>query len=828
MTDLNPAPTTSDTPPTAIHALTTRGSVIVRFSTARDATLARFSTGEANLTLAVIDGAACLTAVALSPDPADATSACDVDLDMEDTVDLRDGSEHVFAWEFGDFGTRLFLDGYQVYACASNLSPARLIPRVCSADKEPSHALDQGDIRVTSEVNADILTLPTILTSTSTDGTTVLDARAQAPTPKFDITFAGPHLAAHDDRRLATMDEGTIWMRFRVRGPRQYGTILSASRPVTVDGTTADESTREECLSVSIDTTGITYRALVGEQWHVVHAAGSWDDGRWHEVAIRAHRGAIDLDINGWNEVHAPGQFFFAHTGADHLNIGQDTQGVRLMGEVRCGGIAGTSLSDGTVAMLSHRPVLLTTALMDAGYAGSASYRIPSTVLTTRGTLIAGADQRVVISNDAPNHIRFVIRRSEDGGVTWGPLQTVVGFPGEGVDGASVIDSCLVVDRDRERIIVLIDYFPGGIGLPNNEIGLGVDPSGRRLLRWATSRLRDAGLDGRAEGEAHFVLGEDGHVLTLDGEDTPFTVDENGNVWEDTRAAGNIHLKDGICAEESILAMPTSLILEFHSDDDGLTWSAPRPINHMVKEPWMHFMGTTPGAGIQLRRGAHRGRLLMPYYFTGQSLGHYSAGALISDDGGETWRRGGSFNDGRIVGGVEIDPMTFTDDEATTHETTLVEREDGTVLALIRNQNSSGYVARAESRDGGETWGDVWFDDALPEIFSLPAAVAWPTLSEVGEDGTDPVGVLSAPTNRIVFANASQMLPYRGRGVVRVSVDGGKSWAVSRCINPWHYVYQSLVAINSDRIGVVWERETHGVYITILDTRWFEHPAVGS
>ena len=67
---------------------------------------------------------------------------------------------------------------------------------------------------------------------------------------------------------------------------------------------------------------------------------------------------------------------------------------------------------------------------------------------------------------------------------------------------------------------------------------------------------------------------------------------------------------------------------------------------------------------------------------------------------------------------------------------------------------------------------------------------------------------------RVVFANASQMHPYRGRGELRLSEDGGRTWIASRTFNPAHYVYQCMTFLPNGTLGLRWEREMQGLYFT--------------
>lgn len=73
---------------------------------------------------------------------------------------------------------------------------------------------------------------------------------------------------------------------------------------------------------------------------------------------------------------------------------------------------------------------------------------------------------------------------------------------------------------------------------------------------------------------------------------------------------------------------------QFHvqSTDCGVTWSAPRDITEMIgSDNRVAVFGS--GEGIQLRRGAHAGRLVVPGGFQRP----WGNRAFYSDDHGQTW-----------------------------------------------------------------------------------------------------------------------------------------------------------------------------------------------
>lgn len=768
--------------------------------------------------ISIKEDAPLLVAQNLLEDSADANGAKEIALHMEDALGARDGREHDFAITYGSFGSRFYLDGYQCFASATNLGPQRVSEKaaeVCAAQAESSQIYDF--------YYSNHLPNPEEIANSAT--------QAQP-----DIWFAGPTICARDIKRVSCKSSGTLHIQFRLRGPGQHGVLFAAGTAGTVGTKTNLESS--EKISVYAGPEGIKITLIDDETCvkSVIEAAASVDDGEWHDLIIRANRGATDIYVDGYSQSHNIGQFWFANIPElDAVSIGEDLRGVRLMGEARTGGIYFSALTEGQIQRISRVKPLVTTALFDTGYAVSRSYRIPSLVKTHMGTLIAGADQRTSVSNDAPNHINFVIRRSADGGKTWEPLQTVINMPGKNLGklGASAIDSCPVLDPEgkSERINVLIDINPGGIGLTNCKTAVGVDACGRIKLIDRLGGKYAAAMDASAavklpcdsserECATKWLVFPDGSIKNCDLNDDLHNDLRNNSHSNQTCdcSTWNIWKSPEIASEsQPLFAEKTCYIAQIYSDDDGKTWSAPRLIDHMVKEPWMSFAGVCPGNGIVIRHSEkHYGRILVPFYCSGQSKSHYSSGALISDDDGKTWSRGKMINEGRLINGKIVDPVTMQDDDATSSETVFVERKNGDILAFFRNQNRSGCVGKAISHDCGETWSELIFDTSLPEIFSQPSATCFSNENAENAETAD----------CIAFANASQMMPYRGRGVVRFSYDGGQTWAKSVCINPFHHVYQCLSSSNKRTLQLLWERETTGIYITAIDSSLWQQDSL--
>jgi len=212
------------------------------------------------------------------------------------------------------------------------------------------------------------------------------------------------------------------------------------------------------------------------------------------------------------------------------------------------------------------------------------------------------------------------------------------------------------------------------------------------------------------------------------------------------------------------------------SDDDGATWSKPIEITRSVKAPDWTWYATGPGCGIQLRTG----RLLIPCDHAVRGTGMRRSHVIFSDDHGSTWRTGG------ILGDL-------------TNECQVVQRADGSLLLDMRSYHGKNRRAIATSGDGGLTWSDVAFDDALVE----PVCQA---------------SLLRLETGEILFSNPASTR--RERMTVRLSRDDGKAWKSSRVIHEGPSAYSSLTPLPGGRIGCLHERGSAKPYERIVFARF--------
>ncbi|KAB7788696.1 exo-alpha-sialidase [Bifidobacterium leontopitheci] len=186
------------------------------------------------------------------------------------------------------------------------------------------------------------------------------------------------------------------------------------------------------------------------------------------------------------------------------------------------------------------------------------------------------------------------------------------------------------------------------------------------------------------------------------------------------------------------------------STDNGETWSEPKIITDQVtkghENAWRSRFATS-GAGIQLKYGTHKGRLIQQFAVAPVSGNNYAV-SIYSDDHGESWKVGG------VISSTNMD------------ENKVVELSDGSVMVNARPGAGKSFRKVAISKDGGETYGDVKIETQLPDPNNNGHITrAYPNAPE----GSAKAKILlySAPNN-----NKS-----RDNGTVRISFDDGQTWS---------------------------------------------------
>jgi sialidase-1 len=305
---------------------------------------------------------------------------------------------------------------------------------------------------------------------------------------------------------------------------------------------------------------------------------------------------------------------------------------------------------------------------------GYDTYRIPALVVSTQGTILAFCEGRKYGAGDA-GEINILLKRSFDGGRTWGKAQLVV-----------------------------------------------------------------------ADGD-----------MTC-GNPTPVVDRSNGTIW----LAFNKNLGDG--DQELIMeGKAPRTVWMMRSTDDGATWSVPVDITEGVKDPSWTWHSAGPGHGIQTKTG----RLVIPCcYAVGVNFNTddpYHANVIYSDDRGETWKVGGSVEEGGT-------------------ESAIVQTFDG-ALYINSRRTHAAYMELGKSRvyawshDEGNSFADSGSDHTLIDPECQGSLVRFTDAERHDR-------------NRVLFANAAS--EKRNRMTVRLSYDECRTWSVARLLNEGPSAYSDL------------------------------------
>lgn len=363
-------------------------------------------------------------------------------------------------------------------------------------------------------------------------------------------------------------------------------------------------------------------------------------------------------------------------------------------------------------------------------------YRIPALAHLGDGVVVASWDARPGSAADAPNPNSIIQRRSTDNGQTWGPLQIIAaGHP---------------ADSSGPRY---------GYSDPSYV----VDRETGRLFNFFVYS-KDQGFQGSRYGNDD--------------------------------------------ADRQVISSAV-----IHSDDGGLTWTAPRLITDVTKTAngttvdgvYTPVAGdvranfATSGEGIQLRYGAHAGRLLQQ--FAGTVLQpdgsvQIQAYTVYSDDHGDTWQKGQNV-------GVGMD------------ENKVVELSDGRVMLNSRDSSNGRLRKIAISDDGGISYGPVERDAELPDPTNNASLIR---LHPDAAEG-------SAQARKLLFTNSNNGANGdRVNGAARVSCDDGLTWPGLRTLDSGFFAYSSATVLDDGRFGVLWERNyTSDMRFSSFDEAWLNY-----
>lgn len=288
------------------------------------------------------------------------------------------------------------------------------------------------------------------------------------------------------------------------------------------------------------------------------------------------------------------------------------------------------------------------------GAEGYASYRIPSLLVGPRRTLLAFCEGRKGGSSDTGN-IDTVLKRSRDGGATWGPLQVVAD------DGPNTFGNpCPVVDRKTGTIWLLLtrnlgqdteaqirDHTSKG----TREVW--VTQSADDGATWSTpveitSAVKDPDWTWYATGPGVGIQLSTGrllipcdHTTTVGHRMRSHAIysDDHGKTWklggiaeEKTNECQAAELNDGTVLLNMRSYHGKNRRAVARSSDGGLTW-APLELDAALTEP------VCQASLLRYRHSEHRSRNTL-LFSNPASTRRERLTVRMSEDGGRNWSAG--------------------------------------------------------------------------------------------------------------------------------------------------------------------------------------------
>ena len=316
-----------------------------------------------------------------------------------------------------------------------------------------------------------------------------------------------------------------------------------------------------------------------------------------------------------------------------------------------------------------------TAPLTDVYVKGESNYntfRIPSLLLTPKGTLLAFAEARKDSARDG-GHTEIALKRSSDGGKTWGPMAIVVADPPN-----AVCNPCALVERQSGTIFLLHTRNLGS----DSEKAILAGTSKGTCTVWVASSADDG------------VTWTKPRELTADVKDKNWT-------WYATGPGVGIQLASGrllIPCNDALAGSKTYQSHTIYTDDCGATWKLGGVAGVLGNES--QAVELSDGS-VMTNMRSYRGK--------------HCRAVSVSKDGGETWSK------------ARDDP-TLVEPVCQASITRMV--RDGKVMLLFSNPadpKARRNLTLRISEDDGKTW---------PRSMVLyPGSAAYSCLAPM-EDGT--------------------------------------------------------------------------------------------
>ncbi len=248
------------------------------------------------------------------------------------------------------------------------------------------------------------------------------------------------------------------------------------------------------------------------------------------------------------------------------------------------------------------------------------------------------------------------------------------------------------------------------------------------------------------------------------------------------RTDASEHYTNTQATEKSIwqTGKPKREVWAIKSTDDGATWSKPINVSDSTRPPNTAWQSVGPGCGIQLSSG----RLVVPCCrtivgvdFNDRSIQDlWRAYSIYSDDHGGTWHYG-------------------EDARPDADETQMVELVDGRLMLVARRPwcQPLQRLRVANSSDQGKTWSKVQSHADLP-TWGCQLSIARYTTADRYEK------------NRLLISSPTSASD-RSKMTIFLSYDEGKTWPVSKVLNPGYGGYSCLAVLPDMSLCCLYETD---------------------
>jgi len=288
--------------------------------------------------------------------------------------------------------------------------------------------------------------------------------------------------------------------------------------------------------------------------------------------------------------------------------------------------------------------------------------------------------------------------------------------------------------------------------------------------------------NGKTWSEQELVWDDNGNTC---GNPCPVVDRKTGTIWLFSTWNRGDDRESMIIAGNS---RDTRRVFVASSTNEGVSWSKPVEITSDVKSPDWTWYATGPGSGIQIENGEHTGRLVIACDHIEAKTTNYFSHIVYSDDHGRTWKAGGRSPNHQV------------------NECKVVELTGGRLMLNMRNYSrSKDKRQKAFSNDGGITWENQGFDDALLEPVCQASIVrySWPGANS---------------DNVILFSNPASTR--RENMTVRATFDDGRTWSRKCTLHAGPSAYSDLAVFRDGTAACLYERGKKHPYEQIALARF--------